>query len=99
MAALELVDQANWYVPHRHKADGSYWRLDAGDKYQQRFLIRIDEPSAWATFDSRPLEKALLLEARGGLTDAACLRLGCALPALKRSAFCVDHTYERGVWK
>lgn len=71
MAALELVDQANWYVPHRHKADGSYWRLDADDKYQQRFLIRVDEHSAWATFDSRPLEKALQLEARGGLTEAA----------------------------
>lgn len=61
----------NGYVLYRHKADGSYWRLDADDKYRQPFLIRVDEPSAWATFDSRPLEKALQLEPRGGLTEAA----------------------------
>lgn len=71
MAALEFVDQGNGYVLYSHKADGGYWRLDADDKYRQRFLIRTDEPSAWATFDSRPLEMALQLEARGGLTEAA----------------------------
>src|SRR5437868_14126165 len=36
MTELELVDRANWYELYRRKGDGSYWRLNADDKYQQR---------------------------------------------------------------
>jgi hypothetical protein len=99
MAELDFVERANWYELYRHKADGSYWRLDADDKYQQRFMVRIDELDSWDTFDSRPLEKALLLEHRGGISDEVCLQQGCSLNTIGKSAFCLDHTYERGVRK
>jgi len=99
MAELELVDRANWYELYFRKADGTHWRLDADDKYQQRFLVQIDDLANWSAFDSGPLEKSLLLERRGGLSEEACLQLGCGERSLKGSAFCLNHTFERGVRK
>jgi hypothetical protein len=99
MAELELVDRANWYELYRHKADGSHWRLGADEKYEQRFLVRIDDLAIWSTFDSSPLEKALLLERRGGLSHEVCIQQGCNERTLKGSAFCLNHTFERGVRK
>jgi len=99
MAELELVDRANWYELYRRKADDTHWRLDADDKYQQRFLVRIDELASWHTYDSSPLEKALLLDRRRGVGEERCLRQDCAQLVLKGLAFCLDHTFERGVRK
>ena len=99
MEELELVEQANWYELYRHKADGSYWRLDVADKYQQRFLLRVDDIQGWSTFDSKPLQMELLLKQRGGLGKEQCIMQGCTEPVLLGSAFCLPHTYERGVRK
>ena len=99
MADLEFVDRAKWYELYRRKSDGSYWRLDAADKCQQRFLIRIDNVKGWETFDSSPLEKSLLLARRGGLSNEQCVQQGCHELAVNGSAFCLNHTFERGVRK
>ena len=99
MSELELVDRANWYELYRHKSDGSHWRLDADDKYQQRFLVQIEDLANWSTFDSSSLEKALLLGRRGGLSEDTCIQQGCNERMLKGSAFCLNHTFERGVRK
>jgi hypothetical protein len=99
MTELELVSRSNWYELYRRKADGSYWRLDADDKLQQRFLVQIDALETWPTYSSAPLEMALLIERRGGLSAEVCVQQGCPESVLKGSAFCLNHTYERGVRK
>lgn len=97
LAALELVAREGWYELYRHKTDGTYWRLDTEDKYQERFIVRIEDPMSWSTFDSSPQEKALLLSNRGGLTDSHCLTANCTQRAILGSVFCLDHTYAQGV--
>lgn len=99
MAELEFVERANWFELYRRKADGSHWRLDADDKYQQGFLVQIESLEGWATFDASPLEKALLLEHRGGYADEVCVQQGCNGRTLRGSAYCLDHTFEHGVRK
>ncbi|MCV2357344.1 hypothetical protein LNV09_24655, partial [Paucibacter sp. B2R-40] len=99
MRELEFVDRKNWYELYRRTEDETHWRLDAEDKFQQRYLVRIEDPANWEDFDSTELEKRLLLESRGGLGPEGCICLGCSAPVLLGSAFCLDHTYERGVRK
>lgn len=99
LAQLEILDRAEWYELYRHKGDGTHWRLETEDKYQQRFLVRIDDIEKWKSFDSSPLEKGLLLESRGGLSSETCMWQRCDAPCLNGSAYCLDHTYEKGVRK
>ena len=99
MQELELIDRANWYELYRHKSNGTYWRLDADDKYQQRFLVKIDALEGWSAFDSSHLEMSLLCNGRGGASTEKCIQMGCSELSLKGSAFCLKHTYERGVRK
>ena len=97
MAELGLVDRANWYELYKHKDDGTFWRLAVEGKFEQRFLVRIDDLTNWSMFDSGPLEKALLLHQRGGLTDEVCIQQGCSERTIQRSAFCLNHTFLSGV--
>jgi hypothetical protein len=97
LSELELVARANFFELYHRKADGSYWRLDMADRYQQRFLIRIAQPDSWAKFDASALEIALLLSHRGGLASGACVQLGCNAAPLQGSAFCPDHAYAQGL--
>jgi hypothetical protein len=99
MVELELHDRKNWYELYRRIEDGTHWRLDAEDKFQQRYLVQIDDTGSWDSFDSSALEKELLLERRGGVGADECICAGCSAPVLLGSAFCLNHTYERGVRK
>jgi hypothetical protein len=99
MLQLEFIERANWYELYRHKSNGTYWRLDADDKYQQRFLIRVERIEEWSTVDSSQLEMSLLLNRRGGVGADKCIQMGCGEFVLNGSAFCLKHTYERGVRK
>jgi hypothetical protein len=99
MNQLEFVDRRDWYELYRHKTDQTLWRLDTEDKYQQRFLVRVDDVSEWWAFDARPLHEALLQERRGGLGTAECIWQGCSERVLKGSAMCVRHMYDQGVRK
>ena len=96
MRELEFIDRKNWHELYRRPEDGTHWRLDAEDKFQQRYLVRIDDRQNWDSFDSSELEKQLLLESRGGLGAAQCVCAGCRVQVLLGSAFCLNHTYERG---
>lgn len=99
MGELELVERANWYELYRRKSDSTYWRIASPDKYESRFLIRIEDLNGWSTFDSTPLEQQLLLQSRGGLGKESCMVQGCCQLVVLNSAFCLAHTYERGVRK
>lgn len=99
MTQLELVDRHEWRELFRHKSDGSHWRLDGDDKYQQRFIVRVPDPEAGRNFDSSKLEKQLLCSQRGGESDEPCIVMGCNGKALKGLAFCLAHAYERGIRK
>ena len=99
LSDLELVARAHFFELYRRKADGSYWRLDVADKYQQRFLIRIAQQEAWAEFDASALERGQLLKHRGGLATGACVQHGCSAAPLQGSAFCLDHAYAQGLRK
>ena len=99
LAELDLVAKEGWYELYRHKTDGSHWRIDQEDKYQERFMVEIKDFASWQSFDSSQLEMQLLLGSRGGHSQDQCLVAGCHEHALRGSAFCLRHTYERGVRK
>ena len=99
LAELELVAQEGWHELYRHKTDGSFWRIDREDKYQERFMVKIKDFGTWQSFDSTQLEMQLLLDYRGGHSQDRCLVVGCEARAVRASAFCLEHTYERGVRK
>lgn len=77
--------------------DGSFWILDSKGKSPVRHLIRVADPETWKKLDRSALEKAYLLEARGGVSAEICVWAGCSNRRLKESAFCLDYTFEVGV--
>jgi len=97
MAELELIDSIDWYDLYKSNIEGTYWRIAKVDKYQTRYLERIDCIVNWEKCDTTELRKQLLIENRGGLTVESCRYTGCGISAVKGSAFCVDHTYGMGV--
>lgn len=94
---LVLLDRQQWVELYRRARDGTHWRIDADDRYQQRFLVRIDELAGWASFDASALEMQLLLAQRGGLGTEACVCAGCHAPVLLGSAFCLPHSHAQGL--
>lgn len=99
MADLERIDGNARHELYRRKSDGTYWRLDSLETFEQRFLVKLEQPEAWASFDASALERRLLLEHRGGTTEGSCQWKDCRAATLVGSAFCVDHTYEMGARK
>jgi hypothetical protein len=98
LAQMELLDRAEGHELYRRVSDDTHWRLDTEGK-QQRFLVRIDDPRNWKLFDSTPLEKALLLQSRGGMSSEPCMWQRCEASSINGSAYCLDHTYEKRVRK
>jgi hypothetical protein len=96
LGQLELVESANWRDLYKRKSDGSLWSLDAWDKYQERFLVRVRNLSEWSTEDHMELEKSLFLAERGESNDP-CRWANCGNKALSRMDFCVDHAYQQGL--
>jgi hypothetical protein len=92
----EKVAIGNWVRLHRCIHCGQLWRLDEWDKYQTRFAVRIASFEGWQDFDATPLQKAILVQARGGLADARCIWSGCDKPQVKGVAYCADHLFQTG---
>jgi hypothetical protein len=99
MADLERVDGNARFELYRRISDGTHWRLDGRETGNQRFLVFLEEPRDWASFDASSLEKLLLLEHRGVATGESCRWRDCGAATLVGSAFCVDHAYEMGARK
>ena len=97
LSELEKVDEADWFCLYFRKSDSSYWRLAIYDKYQTRHLVRIHDLADWVGFDSSELEKRLLFEHRGGLSDEKCRWSKCQEQTILKSAFCLEHSYKLGV--
>lgn len=72
------------------------WRIDVWDKYQVQFAAKIPAEADWIAFDTVPLQKQLLIAARGGLGDQACAWAQCDQRALKGAALCADHLHAMG---
>lgn len=82
---------------HRCGACGQEWRIDAWDKYQPQFVVRIPEGSDWMAFDSTELQKSFLVGSRGGLKKVPCQWAGCRRPQVQGEVvYCVEHLYETG---
>jgi hypothetical protein len=96
---LEFMERVDWYELYRHRKDGSLWRIEVLDKYQQSYLTRIDNSSNWSSFDASALQKSLLLESRGGLLSDVCIEKDCIDRCLKGSVFCLNHSFQRGIRK
>lgn len=94
---LELIERKGWLNLYKSKNDGSYWRIDEADKYQTRFLVRINSLNDWYNLNTVHMEKRLLLNNRGGTEEELCQWQGCNQKALKGCALCVDHIYDMGV--
>ncbi len=93
---LELVEKKGWRELYRAK-DGTYWRLDAVDKNQTRYMLRVDDLDTWWEFDATELEKNLLRESRGESADRLCRWKGCSNPALLKMEICAEHAFQYGL--
>ncbi|MFL5740218.1 MAG: hypothetical protein ACJ75B_08370 [Flavisolibacter sp.] len=92
-----LVETAPWYRLYKHKANGTLWRLDERDKYQEQYFVRIDDYANWKDFNATELQIELLKKERG-ITGKECSWSLCANKALKGLVFCERHAYlEMGV--
>lgn len=76
-----------------------YWRVDEWDKYRTQFAIKLKTAESWEQIDTVPMQKAFLLESRGGTTQEECMWSNCPKNRVKGVAYCVDHLYETGARK
>jgi hypothetical protein len=96
----KIVARENWRELLRCDVCGTHWRIDAADKYQERFAWKVgDFRPDWATCDFTETEKKLLLQSRGGETKEKCVWLGCTKQRVNGVAYCVDHLYATGARK
>ncbi len=96
----KIVAKANWHELLQCSVCGCYWRIDAADKYQDRFAWKVGAfRDDWADVEFPDKEKALLFQRRGGETDEECMWLGCHRKKVKGVAFCIDHLYATGARK
>jgi hypothetical protein len=96
----KIVARENWRELLRCEICGTHWRIDAADKYQERFAWKVGtfRPD-WATPDFPDQEKALLLQRRGGEIDEKCVWLRCEKRKVRGVAYCIDHLYATGARK
>ena len=94
---LEKIDDEGWYELYRRKDDGSLWRVDKEDKYQQSYILQILPGMDWKTYDPTREVKALLLATRGETTNGHCMMTNCLAKPLNDLAFCLEHAFEHGI--
>jgi hypothetical protein len=76
---------------------GALWAVDEWERLQDQVVTRVRSREGWAGIDATDARKQLLLESRGGLTDAECAWSGCDGRAVKGVVYCLDHLWETGV--
>lgn len=97
---IEKLKDTGFRELHRCRECGTYWCIDAHDKYQVRFAWKfIELRENWAEVEHTEEIKALMLKKRGGVRDEKCICLGCQNPRVKGSfgaAYGIDHLYAIG---
>ena len=90
---FDLIETASFYELLQCRKDKTFWRLDAWDKYQERFIVRLDTIENWVNYDSKELQIGLLLQTRSA-SDNKCIWNKCEKPSLKGLVYCERHAYE-----
>lgn len=97
VAGLEQVAVGNWKTLHRCRDCGSFFSVDAWDKYQHQVVAKVSGPSGWEVdADDTDRRKALLLRVRGGLSAERCIWADCAQLRVHGVTYCVDHLWNSG---
>ncbi len=74
---------------------GQYWRVDTRDKYSVDLAIKVPSPSGWTLDDDRKARLEYLKRSYGGEDANRCVWASCANRALKGSAMCAEHLFDR----
>ena len=98
-SSLIEKDVGNWVFLKECPQCKQLWRIDAWDKYQTQFALKVPSSEGWEELDSVPMVKDLLLNSRGGTTDEICIWAGCDGKRVKGVVYCIDHLYETGARK
>ncbi len=93
---LDLLETGDWVFLMQCQECCQLWRVDAWDKYQQPYAVKISDQESWEKFDSTVLIKEKIIINRGGLTSEQCLWSGCSLKQVNGSAYCVNHLWSTG---
>ena len=93
---LRKADVFEWTELYRCRKCGKLWRIDIWDKYQERFIVAIDDEQSWKDFDKSELVKKLMVKNRGGLQDEKCVMARCKNNRVCGSVYCIDHLYNSG---
>ncbi len=94
---LADVAAGNWKTLQRCTVCEALFAVDAYDKFHERVVVRIAEPSTWeAQSDSIAVRESLLLQSRGGLAGGDCICRGCAKPRVQGVVYCLEHLWETG---
>ena len=96
MADFTEIEVGNWVHLQRCPVCGQLWRVDAWDKYQPQYAVKLSTSDGWQAFDATPLLKRQMIENRGGVSNERCMWRNCEAKQVKGSAFCVEHLYETG---
>jgi hypothetical protein len=94
---FEELDTGNWVRLVRCPACGQLWSVDEWDKFQTQFAIKVPQREGWREFDTMPLRRHYVIEARGGTTDEKCIWSGCEQRRVRGVVYCGDHLYRIGV--
>jgi hypothetical protein len=95
-STLVELSVGNWVKLFRCSECKQLWRIDEWDKYQTQFAAKVPNVEGWGTYDTIPLQKQLLLQSRGGLSNSICNWARCGKHAVKGVMFCIDHLFETG---
>jgi len=90
---FDVIDDRGYYQLLQNKSDKTYWRLDNYDKYQERFLVKLESQTDWTIFNSKELQIELLSKTRG-ISDKKCMWINCNKSALQGLVYCERHAYE-----
>jgi hypothetical protein len=96
LSTMTQLAVGNWVKLCRCSNCGQLWRIDEWDKYQVQVAIKVSEIDGWDSFDFKPLQLELLVNARGGLSKEPCAWANCSHTAVNGVAYCAEHLYNTG---
>lgn len=98
VSSLESIDVGDFVELMRCSSCHQLYKVDAWDKYQTSYAIKVPSQNGWKAFDGESLIKKRMIENRGGLSNDSCMWSGCNEQRINKNAFCVHHLYSSG-WR